>query len=208
MSRPLPERVLALAGVIQALAQVRRIADTGQSEASVVQTALDSVFRIDADTPEAVYGRVADLAPGLRLLRDYFNKQASAGASSDEGLPRLALSVLQLERRFVGEPNTVAAVAGGIAEISSQAETSGSTHPEVLSALGGLYADTISHLRPRVMVQGNPHYLGQPGVVAEIRAILLAAVRSAVLWRQLGGSFWDLVFSRRAMADAASEWLR
>ncbi|MEO6102953.1 MAG: DUF489 family protein, partial [Pseudoxanthomonas sp.] len=43
---------------------------------------------------------------------------------------------------------------------------------------------------------------------AEIRAILLAAVRSAVLWRQLGGSFWDLVFSRRAMADTASEWLR
>ena len=208
MSRPLPERVLALAGVVQALAQVRRIADTGQSDASVVQTALDSIFRIDADTPEAVYGRVADLAPGLRLLRDHFNKQASAGASGDEGLPRLALSVLQLERRFVGEPDTVAAVAGGIAEIAPQADASGSTHPEVLSALGSLYADTISHLRPRVMVQGNPHYLGQPGVVAEIRAILLAAVRSAVLWRQLGGSFWDLVFSRRAMADAASEWLR
>lgn len=203
MSRPIPERVLALAGVLQALSQVRRIADTGQSDAAVVQTALDSVFRIDADTPEEVYGRVANLAPGLKLLRDYLNKQ-----TTDDGLTRLALSVLQLERRFVGEPNTVNAVAGGIAEIASQADASGSTHPDVLSALGGLYADTISHLRPRVMVQGNPHYLGQPGVVAEIRAILLAAVRSAVLWRQLGGSFWDLLFSRRAMADAASEWLR
>lgn len=203
MSRPIPERVLALAGVLQALSQVRRIADTGQSDAAVVQTALDSVFRIDADTPEEVYGRVANLAPGLKLLRDYLNKQ-----TTDDGLTRLALSVLQLERRFVGEPNTVNAVAGGIAEIASQANASGSTHPDVLSALGGLYADTISHLRPRVMVQGNPHYLGQPGVVAEIRAILLAAVRSAVLWRQLGGSFWDLLFSRRAMADAASEWLR
>ena len=203
MSRPIPERVLALAGVLQALSQVRRIADTGQSDAVVVQTALDSVFRIDADTPEEVYGRVTNLAPGLKLLRDYLNKQ-----SSDEGLTRLALSVLQLERRFVGESNTVNAVASGIADIASQAEASGSTHPDVLSALGGLYADTISHLRPRVMVQGNPHYLGQPGVVAEIRAILLAAVRSAVLWRQLGGSFWDLLFWRRAMADAASEWLR
>ena len=204
MSRPLSERVLALAGVIQALAQVRRIAETGQSDANVVQTALDSIFRIDAASPEDVYGQPSDLAPGLRLLRDYFNKQAG----SDEGLPRLALSVLQLERRFSGEANTVAAVSGGIAEIAGQAETKGSTHPDVLSALGGLYADTISHLRPRVMVQGNPHYLGQPGVVAEIRAILLAAVRSAVLWRQLGGSYLDFLFSRRAMADAASEWLR
>jgi high frequency lysogenization protein len=203
LSRPIPERVLALAGVLQALSQVRRIADTGQSDAAVVQTALDSVFRIDADTPEEVYGRVANLAPGLKLLSDYLNKQGS-----DEGLTRLALSVLQLERRFVGEPDTVHAVARGIAGIAPQAEASGSAHPDVLSALGGLYADTISHLRPRVMVQGNPHYLGQPGVVAEIRAILLAAVRSAVLWRQLGGSFWDVLFSRRAMADAAGEWLR
>ena len=203
MSRPLPERVLALAGVVQALAQVRRIAETGQSDANAVQTVLDSVFRIDADTPQEVYGRASDLAPGLRLLRDYFNKE-----TVDDGLPRLALAVLQLERRFVGETDTVAAVAGGIGEIAAQAEAAGSTHPEVLSALGTLYADTISHLRPRVMVQGNPHYLGQPGVVAEIRAILLAAVRSAVLWRQLGGSYWDFLLSRRAMADAASEWLR
>lgn len=203
MSRPLSERVLALAGVVQALAQVRRIAETGQSDAAAVQTMLDSVFRIDAETPQAVYGNARDLAPGLRLLRDYFNKE-----TVDDGLPRLALAVLQLERRFVGEANTVAAVAGGIAEIATQAESNGSTHPDVLSALGSLYADTISHLRPRVMVQGNPHYLGQPGVVAEIRAILLAAVRSAVLWRQLGGSYWDFLFSRRAMADAASEWLR
>ncbi|MET0814841.1 MAG: high frequency lysogenization protein HflD [Pseudoxanthomonas sp.] len=203
MSRPLSERVLALAGVVQALAQVRRIAETGQSDAGAVQTVLDSVFRIDADTPQEIYGRPSDLAPGLRLLRDYFNKE-----TADDSLPRLALAVLQLERRFVGEPNTVAVVAAGIAEIAAQKESVGSTHPDVLSGLGALYADTISHLRPRVMVQGNPHYLGQSGVVAEIRAILLAAVRSAVLWRQLGGSYWDLLFSRRAMADAASEWLR
>ncbi len=77
----------------------------------------------------------------------------------------------------------------------------------MLASLGGLYADTISHLKPRVMVQGNPHYLGQAGVVAEIRALLLAAVRSAVLWRQLGGSYWDFLFSRKAMIEAVDRQL-
>ncbi len=67
--------------------------------------------------------------------------------------------------------------------------------------------DTISHLKPRVMVQGNPHYLGQAGVVAEIRALLLAAVRAAVLWRQLGGSYWDFLFSRKAMIEAVDRQL-
>ena len=203
MSSPIPQRVLALAGLVQALAQVRRIAETGQSDAAAVQSMLDSVFRIDAESPEAVYGRAANLTPGLRLLRDYFSKQQAR----DDGLPRLAFSVLQLERRFNSESNTVSAVAGGIVQIAPQARTSGSSHPEVLSALGALYADTISHLRPRVMVQGNPHYLAQPAVVAEIRAILLSAVRSAVLWRQLGGSYWDFLLARKAMLEAAEEWL-
>ena len=203
MSSPVPSRVLALAGLVQALAQVRRIAETGQSDAPAVQSVLDSIFRIDAESPEAVYGQAANLAPGLRLLRDYFSKQQAR----DDGLPRLAFAVLQLERRFNSQSDTVAAVGSGIAQIAPQARASGSSHPEVLSALGGLYANTISHLRPRVMVQGNPHYLAQAAVVAEIRAILLAAVRSAVLWRQLGGSYWDFLLARKAMLEAAEEWL-
>ena len=74
-SNPVSERVLALAGLVQALAQVRRIADTGTAEQRILDTALDSVFRIDAATPAAVYGGVEALRPGLTLLRDYFSSQ-------------------------------------------------------------------------------------------------------------------------------------
>ena len=78
----------------------------------------------------------------------------------------------------------------------------------VLSRLGELYAERLSTLGPRVLVQGNPVYLGRPDVVGEVRATLLAAVRAAVLWRQLGGGYLDFLFSRRTMANAAREWLR
>lgn len=193
----LSERTLALAGLAQALAQVRRIADTGQANASVLQTALDSVFRIDASSPSAVYGGVAQLRPGLMLAQDYFSSRVK-----DEHLPRLGLAVLQLERRFVQDGAMTEKVLGGIRAQADNAQRLGSTHPDVIAALGTLYADTLSHLRPRVLVQGNPHYLGQPGVVAEVRAVLLAAVRSAVLWRQLGGSYWDFVLRKRAMVDS------
>ena len=198
MSFSFDDRVLALAGIAQALQQVRRIAETGHSDAAVVRTAMDSVMRIDAPSPTAVYGDSRQLEPGLRLLRDYFSNQGK-----DELLPRLALSVMQLERRFVREGATVDKVQSGVARAAAQARELGDpAHPDVLAAMGGLYADTISQLKPRIMVQGNPHYLGQAGVVAEIRALLLAAVRSAVLWRQLGGSYWDFLFSRRAMLEA------
>lgn len=194
MSTSIEQRVLALAGLAQALKQVRRIAETGQSEASVVTTALDSVLRIDADSAEAVYGDREALQPGLRLLRDYLDNRGN-----DPLLPRLALAVVQLERRFAGNPEMMSRVHDGIDALASQTPRLDSTHPDMLKSLGTLYADTVSQLRPRVMIQGNPHYLGQPGVVAEIRALLLAALRSAVLWRQLGGSLWDFMLRRKAM---------
>ncbi|MBN8768951.1 MAG: high frequency lysogenization protein HflD [Stenotrophomonas nitritireducens] len=198
MSSSFDDRVLALAGIAQALQQVRRIAETGHSDAAVVRTAMDSVIRIDAPSPTAVYGDDRQVEAGLRLLRDYFGNRGK-----DELLPRLALSVLQLERRFVREGATVDKVQAGIERAAVQAgELGDPAHPDVLAAMGALYADTISQLKPRIMVQGNPHYLGQAGVVAEIRALLLAAVRSAVLWRQLGGSYWDFLFSRKAMLEA------
>lgn len=196
------DRVLALAGLTQALRQVRRIAETGQADAAVLETAMDSVFRIDAASPGDVYGGVAALRPGLLLLRDYFARQGD-----DEQLPKLALSVTQLERRFVSSGDTAHRVHEGILAAKTLAERVGSAHPEVYSALGGLYADTVSHLRPKVMVQGNPHYLGQADIVAEIRAVLLAALRSAVLWRQMGGSLWDFALRRRAMLDAIEQHL-
>ncbi len=191
------QRVLALAGLAQALKQVRRIAETGQADADVLSTALDSVFRIDAESPEEIYGGREALVPGLMLLREYFGNQGS-----DNLLPRLALSVVQLERRFVSHQQIATDVHEGILDIRPKADELGHTHPEVLSALGALYADTVSHLRPKVMVQGNPHYLGQADVVAEIRAVLLAALRSAVLWRQMGGSLWDFLLRRQQMLKA------
>jgi high frequency lysogenization protein len=199
---PMEQRVLALAGLMQALKQVRQIADTGQAEAGVVATAIDSVFRIDAESPLAVYGGTSALRPGLRLLRGYFGNEGK-----DELLPRLALAVLQLERRFVRDQAMAQRVHDGVLALAPAAAHLGNQHPDVLKTLGALYADTISHLRPRVLVQGNPHYLGQASVVVEIRAMLLAALRSAVLWRQLDGSLWDFLLRRRELVQAIATHL-
>ena len=199
---PFDDRVLALGALLVALSQVRRIAETGQSDTATLQLALDSVFRLDAADTAAAVGGVDAVRPGLRLLRDYL-----AGTNKDEALGKLAMAVMQLERRFVADGAMTERVRTGLRALQGPVERLGSPHHDVVAGLASLYADTISHLRPRVMVQGNPHYLGQPGVVAEIRAILLAAVRSAVLWRQLGGSMWDFVLSRRQMLDAVDDWL-
>ena len=198
MTMDVRSRVLALAGMMQALKLVRQIADTGHADGEGERNALDSVFRIDAASAEAVYGGNArSLRGGLLLLREYFTDR-----SSDQALPKLGMSVLQIERRFVADDAVARQVLDGIRRLEGIAERQGSIHPDVISKLGQLYADTISHLRPKVIVQGNPHYLQQADVVAEIRALLLAALRSAVLWRQMDGTMWDFVLRKRAMIAA------
>ena len=200
---PFDDRVLALGALLVALSQVRRIAETGQSDTATLQLALDSVFRLDAADTAAAVGGVDAVRPGLRLLRDYL-----AGTNKDEALGKLAMAVMQLERRFVADAAMTERVRTGLRALQGPVERWGSPHHDVVAGLASLYADTISHLRPRVMVQGNPHYLGQAGVVAEIRALLLAALRAAVLWRQMGGSLWDFLFRRRDMATAIDQLMR
>ncbi len=197
------ERVLALAGLAQALKQVRRIAETGQADAAVLATALESVFHTDAGSVEDVYGGADGVRPGLRLLHGYFNN-----LPDDEQLPKLALAVMQLERRFINDQDMVQRVQRGIVQARNEAQRAGSsTHPEVLTTLGTLYAETVSNLRPRVMVQGNPHYLGQSDIVSEIRAVLLAALRSAVLWRQMGGNYLDFLLRRKQLLGTVEQML-
>lgn len=200
-SQAINSRVLALAGLLQALKLVRQIAETGHADAAQESMVLDSVFRIDAPSAEAVYGGLPALRPGLMLLREHL------AGGGDPALAKLAVALNKLERRFVADEEMAEAVRRGILAIAATAERQGSAHPDTIARLGRLYAETLSELRPKVIVQGNPHYLQQPTVVAEIRALLLAAMRSAVLWRQLGGSAWDVFLRRRAMLMAVEEAL-
>lgn len=197
------DRVIALAALLQSCSLVRQIAANGDGETQPLTACIGSVFAIDAESPIAVYGGTANLARGLRLLLAHLE----GSSERDPAVTRMAVTVLHLERRFAARPDVIAQVRQGIEEIQRQSSHYGATHPTVLARLGELYAASISTLRPRILVQGNPAYLGQPTVVAEIRAVLLASIRAAVLWRQLGGSYWDLLLRRGPMAAAAREWL-
>ncbi|TXH65094.1 MAG: DUF489 family protein [Lysobacteraceae bacterium] len=202
MSKDIRACVFALAGMLQALKLVRQIAETGHADGTVERCVLDSVFRIDARSAEEVYGGVSSLRNGLLLIRDHLGER-----QGDQALPKLGMAVLQIERRFIADQDMADRVRNGILALADIAERQGSAHPEVVHRLGQLYADTISQLRPKVIVLGNPHYLQQADVVIEIRALLLAALRSAVLWRQMGGTMWDFALRRRAMMAAVEESL-
>ena len=151
------DRAIALAGLMQAIKLVQQMANTGQAETRPLETCIGSLFRFDAEDSESVYGDRRQLQPGVRLLIDQL-----VGRGRDNTHTRMAVSVLGLERRFLRSPETVAAVHDTLERLAPDCERLGAAHPDLLARLGELYAERISPLGQRVLVQGTPVYLAQP----------------------------------------------
>ncbi len=195
-------RTLALAGLMQGLRLAQATAQNGSADDADLTASLASVFRVDADSVESVYGSAQQMRTGLDILIG----QLQGGERRDGAISRMAVTVLHVERQLNARKDLMNALHEGIVDAQRQREHFGVTHSTVIARLGDIYANTVSRLSTRVLVQGNPAQLQQEQVVAQIRASLLAAVRSAVLWRQLRGSYWDLLLRRRAMLEAAQRW--
>ena len=186
------ERVLALAGLFQACALAQQLANDGRCDDAALEPSVASVFRIDAPSVVAVYGNVSSLRLGLRSLVAQLDE-----SERDMSVTRMVVTVMRLERSLSGRSELLEKLQQGILAVQRQVEHFGQESPQVFGRLAELYASTLSTLRPRVMVSGNPQQLQQPTVVEKVRASLLAAVRSAVLWRQIGGRQWQLLVYRR-----------
>lgn len=191
-------RTIALAGLLQAGRLALDLARTGNCEKPPMQISLDSVLAIDAASAEAVYGGRDGLALGLRTLAGMLD-----GQYRDPALLRMATTLLHLERSLSASAETLETLRTGIVAANRLREGFGVDRDELAERLGELYSETLSKLTPRVMVEGAERWLEQPANVTRIRALLLAAVRAAVLWRQSGGNYWNLFWERRAMARLA-----
>ncbi len=194
----LEAQAIALAGLLQACRAVRELATRGQTSAEAMRASLASVFRIDADDTLAVYGGLVGLRLGFETLLIQLEEDRR-----DLMLTRLALAVLRLERRLRGRRAMLHKLGEGIQAMQRQVDHFSVDHPVVLAGLAELYVETLSTLRPNILVHGDPQQLANPQRVEQIRAMLLAAVRAAVLWHQLGGGQIQLLLQRRRYAMLA-----
>lgn len=185
-------RVIALAGVVQAGFLVREAALGGEFDSAAAEASLASILRVDADSAAAVFGGVTGVRLGLQHLVAYLD-----GDVRDPLLTQLVLSVFGLERRLARRPDLLAALRQGIQAIDHHLSVTGGDPLAMQGRFAQLYADTLSRIRPRIVVHGNPLQLNQEACVQRIRALLLAAVRAAVLWRQVGGGRLRLLLRRR-----------
>ncbi|MCP4993969.1 MAG: lysogenization regulator HflD, partial [Gammaproteobacteria bacterium] len=76
-------------------------------------------------------------------------------------------------------------------------------HQNILGQLADIYSQTLSTMQPRIMVNGEPLHLQNSDNTNYIRSLLLAGIRSAMLWHQCGGKRLQIIMSRQKIINTA-----
>ncbi|MCS7807615.1 DUF489 family protein, partial [Pseudomonas aeruginosa] len=121
---------------------------------------------------------------------------------------RYALAMLTLERQLDKRGDMLDLIGQRLDQVEQQVQHFGLVHENVIASFASIYQDTLSTFRQRIQVHGDMRHLQVSSNAARIRALLLAGIRSARLWRQLGGSRWQMVFSRRRLLNELYPLLR
>ena len=178
-------RSLALAALFEALAEMQSTAEGRGGDD--IQHLLTPLFAIDADSLAAVFASPARYRNGVETAAS-----AIAGERNALRLLNYAFAVMELATLLKREDR----IAGHLSQ-RLRALANAPRDAALFLALDEAYQETIGRLGKRIQVSGDPNALKQPQVAARIRALLLAAVRFAWLWRQLGGRRWQLIVGRR-----------
>ena len=197
---------MALAGVLQAATQVEQLAKTGYLKTDEFETAIKSLFITDpADTLDVYSGDIAGLQTGLEKLEELLAHYKRAPSTD---IFRYGLGVMHIEKRLNRKQKVLSIIAERLERAQLQTDHFGFTHDNLIRNIADIYSDTISKFQYRIQVTGNYNYMQQDRVANQVRTLLLAAIRSAILWRQLGGSRWQFLFYRKHIIEACHELLK
>ncbi|WP_410015729.1 high frequency lysogenization protein HflD [Sodalis sp. C49] len=196
---------LALAGICQSALLVRQLANKGVCDDDALEVSLRSLLDLNPPTTLRVYGdRPANLKPGLEAMAGMLNaSREGVGAE----ITRYTLSLMVLERKLHANKGALDELAKRIGQLDRQLSHFELMSETLISAMASIYVDVISPLGPRIQVTGAPAMLQNLQVQAKVRAALLAGIRSAVLWQQVGGGRLQLMFARNRLFEQARQIL-
>lgn len=201
------DRLTAFAGIYQAAYCVRQIARQGTIDTRIMEPCIHSLFQIDTPSVAAAFGAPGAVASGARQIVAQLTAGSNGGPPRDHELLRYVVTIVKLERALSGRRDMLEAIRAGIEAIGAGRGDRPLLDSEVLASLASLYSDTVSHLAPRIIVKGEPLHLKNPDNQSRIRAVLLAGVRAAMLWRQVGGRRWQILLGQRRLLESARAYL-
>ncbi|WP_373016863.1 high frequency lysogenization protein HflD [Thiomicrorhabdus sp.] len=197
------DRAVALIGIYQSAKMVYDLATTGKTDESAFKSSINSLFCDQPkDTLDVFGGKAENIQLGVNtLLAQMSSDQAIQNRNVE--ITRYVLSMIILEKKLNQIPDIMNQIYNMLETAKTQQNHFGELHDNVIASLARTYTENISNVSPRVMVNGKHGHLQNPAIANKIRALLLAGIRASTLWRQVGGTRWGLIWSRKKYLRAA-----
>lgn len=210
---PWEYQVIALAGITQSAVLVHDLATRGVCEETPAAATVNTLLVLNPASVADIYPNVSHLSLGLSSLQNILSNQR---VQNHGAIVRYMLGMLVLRSRLMSNPAMQTKLREGLQLVepinlledanpdSPATESAGIGIERTFEQLARLYQDTISTVSYRIQVQGKIEHLQNEQVTLRIRALLLAGIRSAVLWYQLGGRRWRLLIHRKRILDTTA----
>ena len=199
-NNPMDQQLIALAGVAQAARLVDQISKTGSCSSEFLTASIHSLFRFESDSALDIYSDLASIKLGLQNLTAILSRGRE---QQHPDTVRYLFGLLYLERKFVGDASMMTVVRSRLEHTQFRSEHFTDDIYSLCHSISGIYQDTLSQLNFRIQVTGSEQHLKNERNADMIRAALLAGIRAAFLWRQLGGRRWKLMWQRQALLRRA-----
>ena len=207
MSMARRDQVIALAALFQSAQMVVELAKSGRCEPLCYESLVDSLFVFEPKSALDVYDNdLCHLHTGLRMLSrlndERFNKQYADTI-------RYALSLIALQKQLSKQGDMLKVIHTRLKHLNYKRKhfSIHQDNNDIARSISGLYQDTLSTLKFRIQVTGNMQNLTQPAISDKIRTMLFTGIRAAMLWRQLNGRKWQLIFGRTEIARISRKLL-
>lgn len=199
------DQTIALSAVYQAATMAHELANSGAiRDKNSLEVSIKSLYKLDAASTEDVFdNQLNGLALGYNSLIKSFNKD-----SYYINVIKYTITLLTLAGKLQNRPEMMDAIDKGLQESKVLQNNDDPFNSAVIGKLAQIYSKTISQMQPRVIVAGQPFHLKDQAVTEKIRAVLLAGIRAAILWKQIGGNQLQLLFKRKNYIEEAKLLLR
>ena len=208
---------LALAAVAQCAVLVQDLAGEGKVPNKQLAACVNPLSQMTASSINEVYPELPDLSRGLQILHESF---ARVRIQEHRDIIQYTLGMLLLRKNLMSDSEMQETLGRRLQYLDpfpadempldlmlqpdENEDYQYSQQERILEQLGNLYKDTISTLSFRIVIKGKVDNLKNERIANGIRALLLAGIRSAVLWHQLGGRRWQLLFYRKRSWETVS----
>lgn len=193
-------QTIALSAICQSAQLIQQISKGKPYDKEQFAIIVSGIMVTSPKTIFDVYPTVEEVAAGCELLIHQLSGQTT---SRDVEATRYIAGIMSLSKRLLRSTSSLQNLTDALAKIERRLEHFELLSPSIIQNFADTYREVISPIGQKIQIIGNPDILKQPDTQNKVRALLLAGVRAAVLWRQFGGQRRQFLLSRKRILQDA-----